>query len=77
MFNMFKQAFMAVTVFFAALEKLASATNHLSAWADETAGAFADEARIQRAAKLNGLNKDLAASALPAPVDKPKALKAA
>ena len=56
MFNMFNQFFTAITVFFTALEKLAKATNHLSTWAEESAGAFADEARVQRQAKLNALN---------------------
>ena len=59
MFAMFKQLFTAITVFFIALEKNANAINHLSSWAEETAGAFADEARIERAKKLANLNADL------------------
>lgn len=58
MFNMFKQLFTAITVFFTAAEKLASATNHLATWSDETAAAFADEARIQRKQKLLLLNAE-------------------
>jgi hypothetical protein len=53
MFQMFKQFFLAFTAFFVALEKTANATVHLSTWAEESAGAFADEARIQRQAKMN------------------------
>ena len=58
MFQMFAQLFSAITVFFAALEKVAKATNHLSTWAEESAGSFADEARVQRQAKLNALNTE-------------------
>lgn len=53
MFQMFKQLFIAITSFFVALEKTANATVHLSTWAEESAGAFADEARVQRQAKMN------------------------
>jgi hypothetical protein len=53
MFQMFKQFFLAFTAFGFALEKTANATVHLSSWAEESAGAFADEARIQRQAKMN------------------------
>jgi hypothetical protein len=53
MFQMFKQLFLAFTSFFVALEKTANATVHLSTWAEESAGAFADEARIQRQSKMN------------------------
>lgn len=56
MFNMFQQLFTALTVLFSAFEKLASSTNHLATWADEAAGSFADEARVQRTAKLAALN---------------------
>jgi hypothetical protein len=53
MFAMFKQLFAAITSYFIALEKTANAAVHLSTWAEESAGAFADEARIQRQAKMN------------------------
>lgn len=53
MFAMFKQFFNALTAFGFALEKGANATVHLGTWAEESAGAFADEARIQRQAKMN------------------------
>jgi hypothetical protein len=58
MFAMFKQLFSAFTTFFLALEKIAQASNHLSTWAEETAGAFADEARVQRQAKMNAMLKE-------------------
>lgn len=55
MFRMFTQLWAAFTVFFAAFEKIAMAANHLSTWAEESAGSFADEARIQRQQKLAAL----------------------
>lgn len=58
MFAMFKQLFSAITTFFIAMEKIAQASNHLSTWAEETAGSFADEARIQRQAKMNAMLKE-------------------
>ena len=61
MFNMFKQLFSAITLFFVATEKVASAANHLATWGDETAAAFADEARIERSKKLAKLKAELKA----------------
>lgn len=61
MFAMFKQLFSAITLFFVATEKLASASNHLATWADETSAAFADEARIERQKKLANLRAELKA----------------
>lgn len=58
MFAMFKQFFLAITSFFIALEKTANATVHLSTWAEESAGAFADQARIERQAKMNLMLKE-------------------
>ena len=40
---------------FSAAQKGAQALDHLGGWAEETAGAFSDEARIQRRAKMNAL----------------------
>lgn len=54
---MFRQMFIAITTIFASLEKLAKASDHLSTWAEESAGAFADEARMQRQAKLRLLQR--------------------
>ena len=62
MFAMFKQLFTAITLFFVATEKIASASNHLATWADETSAAFADEARIERQKKLAMLKADLKAA---------------
>jgi hypothetical protein len=62
MFAMFKQLFAAITVLFMAFEKQANAVNHLSTWAEESAGAFADEARIMRQAKANNMLKELKVS---------------
>ena len=64
-FQAINQLFAAITVLFMAGEKTANAVNHLATWAEESAGAFADEARVQRAAKLNKLNKELALTATP------------
>ena len=58
MFAMFQQVFAAIAMFFASAEKIGKATNHLATWAEESAGAFADEARVQRAAKLAKLNAE-------------------
>ena len=58
MFRMLTQLWSAFTVFFISLEKVAKATNHLATWAEESAGSFADEARVQRQAKLNALNAE-------------------
>lgn len=58
MFAMFTQLFSFITKLFSACEKGASAIDHLGTWADESAGAFADEARITRQAKLNAAMKD-------------------
>lgn len=59
MFAMFKQLFVSITLFFLATEKIASAANHLATWGDETAAAFADEARIERQKKLAKLKSEL------------------
>jgi hypothetical protein len=58
MFTMFKQLFSAITAYFVALEKTANAAVHLSTWAEESAGAFADQARVERQAKLNLMLKE-------------------
>jgi hypothetical protein len=58
MFAMFKQLFNAFTVLFMAVEKGASAINHLTTWSEETAASFADEARVQRQAKMNAMMRE-------------------
>ena len=61
MFQMFKQLFLAMTSFFLIFEKTASAGNHLADWANESAAAFADEARNERQKKLAKLKAELKA----------------
>ena len=58
---MFTQAFATVTLFFAALERFASAFNHVGAMADESAGALADQIRIEREQKIKQLQAKPAA----------------
>lgn len=55
MIKMFAQGFAAFTVFFAAFENLAKALLHFSSWAEEGAGAMADQARLERQAKVEAL----------------------
>lgn len=45
-----RQLFAMITVLFSAGEKTATAIEHLAIWGEETAGAFADQARIDRTA---------------------------
>jgi hypothetical protein len=49
---MFTQAFATITLFFTALERFASAFNHVGAMADESAGALADQIRYEREQKI-------------------------
>ena len=49
---MFNQLFTTITLFFTAMERFASAFNHVGAMADESAGALADQIRIEREQKL-------------------------
>lgn len=59
MFKMFAQAFSALTVFFSALENFATAFFHLSTWGEEAAGAFADEAKVERQKKMAALQHSI------------------
>lgn len=52
---MFNQLFTTITLFFTAMERFASAFNHVGAMADESAGALADQIRIEREQKLIAL----------------------
>ena len=54
-----RQMFLAITVLFQAAEKTAKAVDHLATWGEETAAAFADNARISRAKELVNLNAEL------------------
>lgn len=57
MFKMFNQIFTTVAIIFAALEKFANALSHLGTYSEEQAGAFSDEARINRRAKMKALRE--------------------
>lgn len=55
MFAMFTRLFAMFETLFAAGEKGAKALDHLASWSEDTAGAFNDEAKIQRIAKRKAL----------------------
>ncbi len=56
---MFKSFNAFVTTLFTALNSFAQALGHIASWTEESAGAFADEARTNRAAQQIELNKQL------------------
>lgn len=56
---MFKAFNAFLTTLFTAFNSLALALNHMASVAEETAGAFADESRANRAAQQIELNKQL------------------
>ena len=56
---MFKAFNAFIVTLFTALNSLALALGHIAGWAEESAGSFADEARVNRQAQLIQLNKDL------------------
>lgn len=56
MITMFKQFFAMFTVLFSAGEKTAKSLDNLATWAEESSGAFADQARIERQKKLQIIN---------------------
>ena len=62
MFKMFNQLFSALFVLFSAAEKAAKSLDNLASIGEEMSGAYADEQRIARAAKLAALNKEAAKS---------------
>ncbi len=66
---MFKAFNAFITTLFTSLNSLAQAFGHITGWAEETAGAFADEARNNRAAQQIELNNQLKLSTA-----KPKAI---
>lgn len=53
MITMFTRFFAMLTAYFIAAEKIGNAGVHLATWAEEGAGAMADEARIKRQANMN------------------------
>ena len=56
---MFKAFNAFLTTLFTGLNSLAMAFGHLAGWAEESAGSFADEARMNRAQQQLELNKQL------------------
>ena len=52
MFDMFRQLFLAMKTLFSAAEKGAKALEHLATWAEEAAGTYADEARLERQERI-------------------------
>lgn len=75
MFKMFNQFFAMLATLFSAGEKGAKALDHLATWGEETAGAFADEARINRRASLKALREEKGVTESEVP-DVPVALEA-
>ena len=59
---MFKAFNAFITTLFTACNSLAQALNHLAMWSEESAAAFSDEARHNRAAQAIELSKQLAGS---------------
>lgn len=53
---MLQQLFAACTKLASAMEKGASALDHLGGWTNDTAASFADQARVEREQKLQVLN---------------------
>lgn len=56
---MFKAFNAFITTLFTACNSLAQALGHMAKVAEESAAAFEDEARVNRQANLNELNKQL------------------
>lgn len=56
---MFKAFNAFLTTLFTALNSFALALNHIARWTEESAGSFADEAHMNRAAQQVELNKQL------------------
>ena len=59
MIQMFKQFFSMLTVLFSAGEKTAKSLDNLATWAEESSGAFADQARLERQKKLSIITADV------------------
>ena len=76
MFAMFAQVFTTISVLFAALEKFANAFSHLGTWGEETAGAFSDESRINRAAKMAAMRQKTGITEAQVPNSETKAIAA-
>lgn len=72
----FKQIWLSIAMLFMAFEKGAGALNHLATWAEESAGTFADEARISRAQRVAALEAQGVEPSSKTVVPKRKALTA-
>lgn len=57
MFAAIAQFFTTITTLFGAVDRGAKAIDHLAQWAEESSGAFADQARVERQARLVELQK--------------------
>ncbi len=57
-----RQLFNAMSTLFSAMDHGAKAIEHLAVTAEETAGAYCDEARVNRAKQLKQLDAELAAA---------------
>ena len=62
MFSMFRMFFSAMTMFFSAFQKAASSLNTLASIGDEMASSYAEESRVERAAKLKALKAEIKAT---------------
>ena len=58
MIAMFARFFAMITTYLVMLENFGKGGVHLSEWAEESAGALADEARIKRTAGMNLMLKE-------------------
>lgn len=61
MFSMFRQFFMAFTTLFSALEKVANSLNCLATVGEDMANGYLEETRLERAARIQELTKQLKA----------------
>jgi len=58
MFSMFKQMFTALTVLFAATEKMAKAIDNLATVGEEMSANYLEESRIENQVRIAQLRKD-------------------
>lgn len=65
--TMFKEMFAFFALFFTALSKYVQAFDHIGTYVEESAGTFADTARIERQQKIASLQAKPAVPALPQP----------
>jgi hypothetical protein len=75
--TMFTAFFAFFTQMFGALERGASALNHIATWADEAAGTFEDEARHNRNERVKAMMKEANITELPKAAPRTPATKLA